>query len=138
MNSTAAVSSDRAGPPDYVQLGGRHVHLRLSRSARAQLARETGSLEIELEVYFSCYLRKRVRFLRAPHQDVVDRVALSDHVGLSVRMVMTRACPVADSPAEPELEALPIVRRRAFVPRWLSLDYGGGAWSGEFGFQSAS
>ncbi len=135
MNSTAAVSSDGPAPPDYVQLGGRQVHLRLSPSARAQLARETGSLEIELEVYFSCYLRKRVRFLRAPHEDVVDRVALSDHVNLSVRMVMTRACLVADASAEPELDALPVIRRRAFVPRWVSLHYTGGAWFGEFGFR---
>jgi len=138
MTSSTAFHLGRAVLPERVQLAGRDIQLRLSPAARTQLARETTALEIELEVYFSCYLRKRVHFLRTPHRDVLERVALGDHVSLSVRMVMTQACAVAEAPAEPELEALPIVRHRPFIPRWVSIDYTGGAWSGEFGFQSAS
>jgi len=138
VSATAATRRSGGTIPASVRLGGRDIRLVLSPAARAQLTRLTAPLEIELEVYFSCYLRKRVRFLRTAHADVFDRVPLNDRVSLSVRTVMTRACAVADAPDEPELDPLPLVRPGAFVPRWVSLDYAGDAWSGEFGFQPAS
>ncbi len=64
-------------------LDGRAVELRLSGRARAQLAREVGPLDIEMELYFSCLLRKRVRFLDAPHADVSARTPLTDKVSVS-------------------------------------------------------
>jgi len=124
--------------PAAIRLGGRDVRLSLSLSARAALANLTAPLDIELEVYFSCYLRKRVRFLAMPHADVLDRVSISEFASVSVRTVMTRACRVAAAPDGPDLDAMPLARPGAFVPRWVSLNYAGGEWSGEFGFQSPS
>ena len=34
----------------------------------------------------------------------------------------------------PELEAFPIQRPEAFLPKWLAVDFRHGDWSGEFGF----
>jgi len=132
------VASPSVTLPAAIRLGGRDIRLHLSRSARAALANLTAPLDIELEVYFSCYLRKRVRFLATPHADVLDRVLISEFASMSVRTVMTRACRVAAAPDGPDLDAMPLARPRAFVPRWVSLDYAGGEWSGEFGFQPPS
>jgi hypothetical protein len=35
---------------------------------------------------------------------------------------------------EPPITDFPITNAAAFVPRWLRIDYGGGEWSGEFGY----
>ncbi|MBI3570740.1 MAG: hypothetical protein HY082_06500 [Gammaproteobacteria bacterium] len=117
-----------------LQLGTRLVELRLSERARAQLARATGPLDIEMELYFSCLLRKRLRFLETPHTDVAARAALTENVSVSFRPVMTHACSISDTVGEPAVEGVPLVRNAAFTPKWLALDHVRGKWSGEFGY----
>ncbi len=117
-----------------IPLGERNLDLRLSARAQEALRAQREPLEIEMELYFSCFLRKRVNFLSDPHADAVARTPLSDTVTVSFRPVMTKACAVADAAGTPGLEILPLVRGSAFMPKWLSLDYGRGGWSGEFGF----
>ncbi len=115
-------------------LGERAVELRLSERARQQLMREAGPLDIEMELYFSCLLRKRVHFLDVPHANVAARAALNGNVSVSFRPVMTRACSISEVIDEPEEETATLVRAAAFTPKWLALDYAHGAWAGEFGY----
>lgn len=115
-------------------LGERAVELRLSVRAQEQLAREAGPLDIEMELYFSCLLRKRVHFLAMPHPNVVARASLNDNVSVSFRPVMTRACSISEVLDEPEVETAALVRAAAFTPKWLALDYVQGKWEGEFGY----
>lgn len=117
-----------------VRLGERDVQLRLSDRARTQLAREPAPLDIEMELYFSCLLRKRVYFRTAPRPDCAARASLSAQVSVSFRPVMTRGCSIGEVVGEPEVETLALVRTAAFTPKWLALDYARGAWSGEFGY----
>lgn len=115
-------------------LGTRTVEMRLSDRARDRLEREPGPLDIEMELYFSCLLRKRVHFLTAPHANVAARVSLNDNVSVSFRPVMTRACSISEVIGEPEVETATLVRAAAFTPKWLALDYAQGRWAGEFGY----
>ena len=117
-----------------VRLSERDVELRLSDRARAQLAREPAPLDIEMELYFSCLLRKRVHFRTAPCPDCAARANLSAQVSVSFRPVMTRACMIGEVEGEPEVETVALVRTTEFTPKWLTLDYTRGAWSGEFGY----
>lgn len=117
-----------------LMLGERAVELRLSERARAQLAREAGPLDIEMELYFSCLLRKRVHFLVVPHANVAARASLNDNVSVSFRPVTTRACLIGEVIDEPEVETAALVRTAAFTPKWLALDYAQGKWAGEFGY----
>lgn len=117
-----------------LKLGERNVELRLSEQARAQLEREAGPLDVEMELYFSCLLRKRVYFREAPHTDVAARASLSDKVSVSFRPVMTRHCTIGEVEDAPEVEAAALVRTAAFTPKWLALDYAQGKWEGEFGY----
>jgi hypothetical protein len=117
-----------------VTLAGRALELRLTAAAATALRAPGEQLTIELELYFSCLLRKRVHFLAEPHSGSADCVTLSDRARLCFRPVMTRACRTDDLAGEPDTESFPLVRTAAFVPRWVALDFRRGAWSGDFGY----
>lgn len=117
-----------------VALGARQLELRCTPRAAAQLAAEREPLDIELELYFSCLIRKRVYMRRAARQDVSARGRVNDQVTVSFRPVMTKACAVHDVAGAPDLEPIPLVRGTAFTPKWVSLDFRGGDWVGEFGY----
>lgn len=114
-----------------LRLGHRDLEVRLSRAAQAALA--AGPLVVEMELYFSCLIRKRVLFPAAPRADATC-AQLDERVTVCFRPVMTRQCAVSGVQGSPELEAFPIRRPEAFLPKWLALDYRHGNWSGEFGF----
>jgi hypothetical protein len=118
---------------DTVQLGQRTVQLRMSRAAEAALARRDEPLVAEMELYFSCLIRKRVRFPEQPHADALC-AKVSERLVVCFRPVMTRACSIQEVAGKPELDAFPIRRPEAFIPKSLSLDYHHDTWSGEFGF----
>jgi hypothetical protein len=114
-----------------ITLAGRTLTVELSRAARAALARRTAPLVAEMELYFSCLIRKRVRFPERAHPDALF-ASLDPMLTICFRPVMTRACAVSDVDDHPDLEAFPIQRVAAFVPRHLRLDYRHGNWSGGF------
>ena len=115
----------------HLRLGHRDLEVRLTRSAQAALA--AGPLVVEMELYFSCLIRKRVRFPATAHADATC-ARLDERLTVCFRPVMTRQCAVSGGQDSPELEAFPIRRPEAFLPKWLALDFRHGNWSGEFGF----
>ncbi len=117
-----------------IMLAGRVLELRLTRAAASALEQTGAPPAIEMEIYFSCLLRKRVHFLRAAHADAAACVPLNERVNLFLRPVMTRACLAREVAVEPDTEAFPLERLGAFVPKWIALDYRRGAWSGDFGY----
>jgi hypothetical protein len=117
-----------------IRLGERSVELRASDRAERALRDRAGPLDIEMELYFSCFLRKRVLFRDAGRDDVAARATLAGRVTVSFRPVMTQACRVAEAGEVPETEALALARVAPFTPKWLALDYDKGRWSGSFGF----
>ena len=119
--------------PVTVRLGGRELSVEVGREAAAVLAGRASPLVAEMELYFSCLIRKQVRFPAVPHPDALC-APVADGLIVCFRPVMTRACAMRDAPGKPELEAFPIARRAAFIPRWLRLELAGDRWSGEFGY----
>jgi hypothetical protein len=115
----------------HLRLGQRDLEVRLSRAAQAALA--AGPLVVEMELYFSCLIRKRVLFPPAPHKDATC-ARLDEGLTVCFRPVMTRQCAVSGVQESPELETFPIQRPEAFLPKWLTLDLRNGNWSGEFGY----
>lgn len=116
-----------------LKLGARDVAVRLSSSAAARLPQEREALDFEMELYFSCLIRKRVHVRSERRGDVAARAALTPAVTVSFRPVVGRPgalCDVAEAP----LDSIPLARPAAFTPKWLTLDYRAGRWSGEFGF----
>lgn len=117
-----------------IPFGKGSLEVRLTPRAREALAALKAPLAVELELYFSCLIRKRVNFTSAPVHEAAATGRLSEQVSVSFRPVMTKACTLRASGGTPELEAFPIVNAAAFTPRWLKLDRIHGEWRGEFGW----
>lgn len=107
------------------------IRLHLSPAAQQALAARRTPLYAEMELYFSCLIRFKVRFYdQAIHG---KGVVVSDKLVVSFRPVMTQACGKDYEGEEPPLSDFPIVRQEAFIPKWLRIDFQHGKWCGEFG-----
>ncbi len=116
-----------------VELGGKTLQVTLTPAATRALSRRTQPLEAQMELYFSCLVRLKVRFLEPPGG---DSVPATDQLAISFRPVMTARCGKDYPGEEPPLTDFPLARPEAFTPRWLHIDFRRGEWSGEFGFSA--
>jgi hypothetical protein len=117
-----------------VALEGRELRVELTRAAHAQLEKLETSLKLEMELYFSCLIRKQVRIRQT--LDTLYKVKVSDKLEIGFRPVMTRACGVTetDETGKPPLTDFPIAKPECYIPHWLTLDYRKGEWQSEFGY----
>jgi len=117
-----------------VELEGRKLRVELTRAANEQLGKLGTTLKLEMELYFSCLIRKRVRIRQT--LDTLYKVKVSDQLEIGFRPVMTRACGITetDETGKPPLTDFPIARPESYIPHWLTLDFRKGAWQGEFGY----
>jgi hypothetical protein len=115
-----------------VDLAGRPVSLRLSAAAAKALAQRTQPLYVQMELYFSCLLRFKLRFADQALDD--HSVAVADKLHLSFRPIMTAQCGVDFEGDEPPVTDFPLHDGNAFMPRYVFVDYRHGRWCGEFGY----
>ena len=114
-----------------VEILNRQVQVTLSETAIKALSNYTGFLTVEMELYFSCLIRKKVRFA----DDKNDKaIKVTDNLAVLFRPVMTATCGIDYEGDEPPLTDFPIEKPEAFVPKWLKIDYKKDKWQGEFGF----
>lgn len=116
-------------------LEGKRLRVTLSDAAQRALAQRATPLIAEMELYFSCLLRLRVRFYE--HDENASATPISDKLLVRFRPVMSRHCDIQDANGKPPLGDFPIVKRAPYVPHWLHLDYKQGEWVGEFGYKTA-
>ena len=116
-----------------VAVGGRSLNLTISKRAQAQLDRRTSALFLELELYFSCLVRKRV-YVRET-LDAHDVHTVSDKLQVRFRPVVTETCAMREVERDnPPVRDMPIVHPERYFPHWLTLDYVRGEWLAEFGY----
>jgi hypothetical protein len=113
-----------------ITLYDKSLEVRLSKAAQKALALRDRPLVAEMELLFSCLLRKRVLFGEVTEQST----PVSDHLAVRFRPIMTRKCSVAAGGATPPSEGFPLENPRPFVPHWLAIDFRRGKWVGEFGY----
>jgi hypothetical protein len=119
-----------------VPLWGKTLKLTISKRAQAQLDRRTKPLLLEMELYFSCLVRKRV-YVRE-HTNGEDTAALNDKLSVSFRPVVTQSCAMREVERDnPPVMDMPIVKPERYFPHWLTLDYRRGKWLAEFGYATA-
>lgn len=126
-------SEDNA--PLVATLEGKPLRVTLSDSAQRALAQRSTPLIAEMELYFSCLLRLRVRFYE--HDDEASATPINTHLSVRFRPVMSRRCDVQEVNGKSPLGDFPIVKRAPYVPHWLHLDYKKGEWVGEFGYTAS-
>ena len=126
--------------PDNRQLDatleGKRLRVTLSDAAQRALAQRATPLIAEMELYFSCLLRLRVRFYERDEE--TSATPISDKLSVRFRPVMSRRCDIQEVNGKSPLGDFPIVKRAPYVPHWLHLDYKRGEWVGEFGYRSTN
>ncbi len=109
----------------------------LDHGARRALSRLERPLLVEMELYFSCLIRKRVLF-RDPDQPIPDPslpvIEVFPGLRLRLRAVVTETCTLDGLEGAPPVKSMPVARPSAMVPRWLRLQHGLHGWRGEFGY----
>lgn len=115
----------------HIDFYGRTLELTLSPAAENALAQRQTPLLAEMELYFSCLIRKAVRFYETETRDCTPVTAT---LSLCFRPVMTRHCGLDYEGDEPPLDNFPIHQAERYVPHWLRIDYQNGQWLGEFGY----
>lgn len=115
-----------------VTLNGKSVEVGWTQSADRALAMRARPLVVELELYFSCLVKKFVHF----HDDASGRstVSVGDKLCLYFRSVTSTACTMEMAERlgrQPEIELDTAVARR-LAPKRVMLDYRDRQWHGEF------
>jgi hypothetical protein len=116
-----------------VIIKGRPLKIRISRRAEAQLRRRSAPLFLEMGLYFSCLLRKRVNL----HErvDGIEAHIINDSLSIWFRPVVTKTCAMREcTPGKPPVTDMPVVRPERYFPHWLTLDYKAGDWRADFGY----
>ncbi len=122
-----------------IELQGKPVDVTLSERARDALSRRTKPLTVEMELYFSCLIRKQVRFHDAENgttENNQSEARLNDRMRIRFRPVMTEVCGKNYEGDEPPLTDFPISNSKAYIPHWLTIDFRKNEWVGEFGYRS--
>ena len=117
-------------------LEGKPFRATLSAAAQRALAQRSTPLIAELELYFSCLIRLRVRFYERDEE--ASATPINAQLSVRFRPVMSRRCDLQEVKGKPPLDDFPIVKRAPYVPHWLRLDYKKGQWVGEFGYKTAN
>lgn len=120
-----------------VEMLGKQIQVEISAHAERQLNNRKAPLFVEMELYFSCLLRKEIR-IRETLREKLDEefsVQLSEFLHISFRPVMTRSCSVSSCAGDkPPLSDFPIEKPQSYIPKWLKLDFKKGEWCGDFGY----
>ena len=108
----------------------------ISKKALKKLGQLQHPLTVEIELYFSCLIRKRVLFPVQAHKDAIKLKSDYPELLLYFRPVMTKSCSLSEGKDDPELVPFPIVKPERFFPKKLELGFAGGSWKGEYSLSS--
>ncbi len=109
---------------------GKTIQVEWSAAADKAMNELAAPLMAEMELYFSCLIRKVVRF--GAGAATRYSVAVTPKLTVCFRPVVTKACSVSEVEGEPPVEDFQIVKPEAFVPKKLHIDFRRGQWVGEF------
>lgn len=117
-----------------VSINGRDVLIEWTRAAAAELARRPRPLIVEVELYFSCLVKKFVLF----HEQVEDRevAVVNNRLSVFFRPVMSPACSIEAAELlgrQPEAD-IPGDAVKKIAPRRVRIDRRKNAWTGEAWF----
>jgi len=128
----------------------KQVAIKLSNAALAQSKTMDSPLVIEIQVYFSCLLGKRLAFYsekimkgawcldKLEFEEVIKKSEhLTGNVYISFNTVMTKSCPVSDYIGPPPVTDFEIKNQAPYVPSWLNIGFNNDQWSGQFGWDAS-
>ncbi len=114
-----------------VRINQREVEVSWTGRADRALQRRNQALVVELQLYFSCVVKKRVLF----HQHAVayDCSRVSDKIELTFQPISSAVCDPREFAANyPQGKNLSAGKAARMVPRVVKIDYRRGNWEGQF------
>ena len=113
-----------------VRINRREIDVCWTGRAEAALQSDRQPLIVELQLYFSCVIQKRVLFHRSTE---FDTTIVNDKLELAFRAVGSAVCDprefALNHPAGTDLSRGVALR---MVPRRVEIDFYRGAWTGQF------
>ncbi|ODV13645.1 MAG: hypothetical protein ABT20_01755 [Rubrivivax sp. SCN 70-15] len=129
----AAPAAARRAWTATVTINGKPVRVECTRSAAQRLAERAQPLVLELDLFFSCLVKKQVRVHDAAPSGR-ETVRVTDRLELYFRAVTSTACSMELAErlgGQPETEIdTPVTRR--FAPKRARLDVVRGEWQAAF------
>lgn len=119
-----------------VQILDRSVRVELSSAAARACASRRTPLLVEMELLFSCFIAKRAHFRDAPSEHAGTRIQPGLH--LDFHATMTQTCDLSREGGGITTSNTRLENPRAYVPKWCRIDYAGGQWSCDFGYDRGS
>ena len=115
-----------------IEIDGKPVQVSTTKEADAILSSRELPLTVEMELFFSNLLRKKVRFFIDDNKDDLA-VHINNKLAIRFRPVMLGYC--SNSNIEScTIADFPIVKKSPYIPKWLKIDFRFGHWFGEFGY----
>jgi hypothetical protein len=113
------------------------MDITISDKARTALDQLVTPLVVEIELYFSCMIRKRVIYPPSAHEDAIAVDSPHPNLRLFFRPVMSKTCSVHDPLNKPgeDLVPFPLEKVDQFMPKWFTLDNSSKGWVGEYGYK---
>lgn len=113
------------------RLNNKELLVEWTDRAQRQLDAISVPLIVEMQLYFSCVVKKRVLF----HEQVdFDTATVNEQIKLAFRSIESDVCsPEVFARDFPEARELNAVSDK-MMPKRVSIDFKSGAWTGEFGY----
>lgn len=129
---TDVLKNGFSGP---ISVYGKSVHTDISMAAVKAITNRDLLMVAEMELYFSCLIRKRVLFHELESEREISHDLAHVFPGLFIRFcaVCTKECRGVDVVDKPPLTTMPVKNLHSFVPRWLRIDLRQKRLCGEYG-----
>lgn len=119
----------------FVMLEGRRIEVSWTKRAEKALMQRQQPLLVEMQLYFSCVVKKRVLF--HDHADF-ETITVNDCMRLAYRPLQSAACDpetfARDYPAQKQLASKAAMK---MLPSRLDIDFRRGQWLGELNYGAA-
>jgi len=126
------------------------IDIKLSPAALSNSQQLQSKLIIEIQIYFSCLMGKRLAFYsdqnihgtwQVENKEfnilLEDAQAINDNIFIRFNTVMTKSCPVSDQLGPPPVSDFKIKNQTPYVPSWLNIDFKDGQFCGEYGWPAS-
>lgn len=118
---------------EQLRLRGEPLRISWTRRAEHQLQRLERPLLAEMQLYFSCVVKKRVLFHEEPPREELEVIPLNGRLQVAFRAVQATSCdPVEFAANYPVQQQFHTAGAQKMLPSSLQIDYKGGRWVGEF------
>lgn len=130
----------------------KELDILLTPAAEQKSKTLSSTLLVEIQIYFSCLLGKRLAFYSASSAEKIDGTysvnaeifsdiltdsqKLTDNINIRFNTVMTKSCAVSDHAGPPPVTDFKIANQKPYVPSWLTIDFKNGVWSGVYGWDT--